>query len=75
MCAVIALLLLLFDSRSAFDIKDTCLRGAMLAGDECVTADRRSGRAVEVEMKFGRTCSLGYSPSMPRLLVSSDITP
>jgi hypothetical protein len=51
MCAVIALLLLLFDSRFAFDIKDTCLRDAMPAGDECVTVDRRSGRAVEVEMK------------------------
>ncbi|KAJ7720228.1 hypothetical protein B0H14DRAFT_3009099 [Mycena olivaceomarginata] len=76
MCAIIALLLLLLlDSRSAFDIKDTCLRGAMPAGDEWGTADRRSGRAVEVEMKFGRTCSLGYSPSMPHPLVSSDITP
>ncbi|KAJ7808585.1 hypothetical protein B0H14DRAFT_2869310 [Mycena olivaceomarginata] len=75
MCAIIALLLLLLDSRSAFDIKDTCLCGAMPAGDEWGTADRRSSRAVEVEMKFGRTCRLGYPPSMPRLLVSSDITP
>ncbi|KAF7342526.1 hypothetical protein MVEN_01842800 [Mycena venus] len=59
------------ESCSTFDIKDTCLRGAIPASDEWGTADRRSGRAVEVEMKFGRTCSL----SMPRLLVSCDTTP